>query len=52
VDNADLRYNQLLKEGIVIRNRSKQPRCNNTLRFTIGTPEENRKLIKALKVIE
>ena len=52
VDDADIRYNQLLREGIVIRNRSKQPLCENTLRFTIGTPEENRKLVKALKAIK
>lgn len=52
VDDADMRYNQLLEEGIVIRNRSRQPLCENTLRFTIGTPEENIKLIKALKAIK
>lgn len=52
VDDADMRYNQLLEQQIVIRNRSKQPLCDNTLRFTIGTPEENIKLIKALKVIK
>lgn len=52
VDDADMRYNQLLEQQIVIRNRSKQPLCDNTLRLTIGTPEENIKLIKALKVIK
>ncbi len=51
VDNADKRYEQLLKKGIVIRNRSNQPLCENTLRFTIGTPEENIKLVMALKEI-
>ena len=49
VDDADKRYNQLLKKGIVTRNRSNQPLCENTLRFTIGTPEENIKLVMALK---
>lgn len=49
VDNADRRYAQLLHKGIVIRNRSNQPLCKNTLRFTIGTPEENIKLVMALK---
>ncbi|MEH6704499.1 MAG: histidinol-phosphate transaminase [Galbibacter orientalis] len=49
VDNANLRYQQLLDKGIVIRNRSTQPLCANTLRFTIGTPSENKKLIKVLK---
>jgi histidinol-phosphate aminotransferase len=51
VDNADKRYNQLLQKGIVTRNRSDQPLCENTLRFTIGTPEENIKLVMALKSI-
>ena len=51
VDEADLRYNELLDRGIVIRNRSSQPLCENTLRFTVGTPEENNKLITILKQI-
>lgn len=48
VDDADKRYDQLLARGIVVRNRSKQPLCKNTLRFTVGTPEENKKLIEVL----
>ena len=51
VDNADKRYAQLLEKGIVVRNRSSQPLCENCLRFTIGTEQENEKLIKALKEI-
>ena len=51
VDDATKRYNQLLAKGIVIRNRAKQPLCENTLRFTIGTPQENKTLIKALKAL-
>lgn len=49
VDDADLRYDQLLERGIVVRNRSTQPLCENTLRFTVGTPEENRRLIEVLR---
>ncbi|WP_405206317.1 histidinol-phosphate transaminase [Aquimarina sp. LLG6339-5] len=51
VDNANLRYDQLLKQGIVIRNRTTQPLCENTLRLTVGTNQENKKLIEALKSI-
>ena len=51
VDNATLRYNQLLNKGIVVRNRSNQMLCENCLRFTIGTKDENKKLITALKFI-
>ncbi len=48
VDDATKRYNQLIKKGIVIRNRTKQPLCQNTLRFTVGTKRETKLLIKAL----
>jgi len=51
VDNANEKYSQLLEKGIVIRNRTTQPLCENSLRFTIGTNEENLKLISALKEI-
>ncbi len=49
VDDANKRYNQLIEKGIVIRNRTTQPLCENTLRLTIGTTEENEKLINELK---
>lgn len=48
VDDATKRYTQLLEKGIVTRNRSSQPLCQNTLRITIGTKIENEKLITAL----
>ncbi len=51
VDNANKRYDELIGKGIVIRNRTTQPLCENTLRLTIGTVEENQKLIEALKSI-
>lgn len=49
VDNAMARYDQLIEKGIVIRNRTTQPLCENTLRLTVGTTQENQKLITALK---
>ncbi len=49
VDDANKRYQQLLEKGIVVRNRSNQPRCGNTIRFTIGTTEENIKLVTVLR---
>lgn len=51
VDDANLRYNQLLEKGIVVRNRTTQALCENTLRLTVGTKEENKKLIEALQFI-
>lgn len=52
VDDADKRYQELLEAQVVVRNRSNQPLCENTLRFTVGTPEENEKLIAILKELE
>lgn len=49
VDDATLRYNQLIQNGIVVRNRNNQPLCDNCLRITIGTKEENNQLITTLK---
>lgn len=51
VDDATLRYNQLLEKGVVVRNRTTQPLCENTLRFTVGTQKENESLINALKTL-
>lgn len=51
VDDANLRYSQLLEKGLVVRNRSNQPLCENTIRFTVGTEAENQILINALNEI-
>ncbi|MAO11124.1 MAG: histidinol-phosphate transaminase, partial [Flavobacteriaceae bacterium] len=52
VDDATKRYDQLVEKGIVVRNRSSQPLCENTLRFTVGTPKENELLITTLKKLQ
>jgi histidinol-phosphate aminotransferase len=51
VDDATKRYSQLIGRGIVVRNRSNQPLCNNCLRISIGTKDENENLIQSLKLI-
>jgi histidinol-phosphate aminotransferase len=51
VDDANKRYNELISKGIVIRNRTTQPLCENTLRLTIGTKQENAKLMTTLLAI-
>lgn len=48
VDNAADLYNYLLGEGIIVRDRSRMPLCDNTLRITIGTPQENVRLLRAI----
>lgn len=52
VDDADKLYQYLLLNGIIVRNRSKEPLCENCIRITVGTKEENDSLIKALKKYE
>ena len=49
VDDANKRYAELIAKGIVIRNRTMQPLCENCLRLTVGTELENRKLMAVLK---
>lgn len=48
VDNAILRYHQLIEKGIVVRNRTNELHCEDCLRISIGTPKENQKLVEAL----
>jgi histidinol-phosphate aminotransferase len=52
VDDAGRRYRQLIDRGIVVRDRSTQAGCANTLRFTVGTPEENDTLLNVLSTLE
>jgi histidinol-phosphate aminotransferase len=49
VDDAKSLYQYLVSKNIVVRNRSSQPLCENSLRITVGTPEENDALLNALK---
>ena len=51
VANAGAAYHKLISKGIVVRDRSNVTLCNNCLRVTVGTPEENQKLIQAFKEI-
>ncbi|NQY11123.1 MAG: histidinol-phosphate transaminase [Flavobacteriales bacterium] len=51
MDNAKSIYDQLVVNQIVVRDRSKVLLCDNCLRITIGTEEENKALINALKNI-
>jgi histidinol-phosphate aminotransferase len=51
VDNANKVYKHLLKNGIVVRNRSQIKGCEECLRITVGTPNQNNLLINVLKRI-
>jgi histidinol-phosphate aminotransferase len=51
VDNANLRYEQLKNKGIIVRNRTREDGCTNCLRITVGTAEENKRLINTLNTL-
>ena len=51
VDNAIVRYHQLVEHKIIVRNRTNLPLCENCLRFSVGTKEENKKLMNTLKLL-
>jgi len=46
---ADAVYHRLVFEGVIVRNRSRVNLCQDCLRITVGTPEENDKLLSILK---
>ncbi len=48
VEDADGLYNYLLAKGIIVRNRTRVPGCAGCLRLTVGLPEENDALLRAL----
>lgn len=48
VEDANATYEYLVRQGIIVRNRNNVTLCEGCLRITIGTPEENTVLLKAL----
>lgn len=52
VENANEIYTYLASQGIIVRNRSGQVLCNNCIRITVGTPEENTSLLENLRKFE
>jgi histidinol-phosphate aminotransferase len=48
VEHATAVYEYLKMQGIVVRNRSNVVLCDDCLRITVGTEEQNLKLLKAL----
>lgn len=49
VKGANDVYNYLVNAGVIVRNRNNVELCENCLRITIGTSEENRCLLSALR---
>ena len=51
VENAEAFFNALLAEGILVRRQDHLPGLSGCLRVSVGTPEENRAFIGAVKKI-
>jgi histidinol-phosphate aminotransferase len=49
VKDAPRTYRYLMDKKIIVRDRSKVALCKNCIRITVGTPEENKNLISALR---
>jgi histidinol-phosphate aminotransferase len=45
-------YQQLAQRGIIVRDRSAEPKLENCLRISVGTPEQNDLLLNALKELD
>ncbi len=48
VDATSL-YDALIEAGVIVRNRSSVKGCEGCLRITVGTPEENRRVIEIIR---
>ena len=49
VTEANMIYDYLKEQGIIVRNRSNVLLCDDCLRITVGTPTQDHQLIEALK---
>jgi histidinol-phosphate aminotransferase len=49
MNNAQEIYDYLVERGIIVRNRSRIHLCNDCLRITIGSKNENNELLSALR---
>jgi histidinol-phosphate aminotransferase len=52
MDSAREKFEYLMNEGVIVRDRSKVALCEGSLRITVGSTEENRALIEKLKNIQ
>ncbi len=50
--DAEAVQRYLLKQNIVVRNRSAIPHCPSCLRITVGNPQENERLMQVLSELE
>jgi histidinol-phosphate aminotransferase len=50
--DADAVFNAARSVGLVVRDQRKQPQCGNCLRITVGSPEQNGRLVKGIRAAE
>ena len=48
-DQAQELFEYLINEKVIVRNRTKELYCENCLRLTVGTPDENARLVHLIK---
>ena len=48
MEDARAVYDYLVEQGIIVRDRSRVTLCDDCLRITVGTPEENERVFRAL----
>ena len=47
--DAELVFNAAKSVGLIVRDQRKQPQCANCLRISIGTPEQNARLLQGIR---
>jgi len=48
VEDPDSIYTFLNERGVIVRNRSRLKHCEGCIRITVGTPDENNRLIEVM----
>lgn len=51
LDDAHEVYQKLADRGVIVRYRGNEPKCENCLRVTVGTPDENDLFLSTLKEV-
>ncbi len=51
IENALRIYEEVAAKGVVVRYRGNEPHCEDCLRLTIGTPQENEQFFEALNSV-
>lgn len=49
---AQTLFEYLIERGVIVRNRTKELHCEDCLRITIGTPDENERLVKLIQAFK